>query len=158
GDLPFVLLSKASQSLVLFQVVANSQASGDDGVRAISQPVGNRGGAPYGWQNRIIRNHMRRFNTFIGSPIERVEYQRMLLGRGQYLDDYTRPDQWHAAIVRSPVAHGRIRSIDSTAALALPGVRAVVTAKDIGDPVPLIPFRRPNPTIAPYAQPVIAAS
>src|SRR5262249_42935824 len=101
---------------------------------------------------------MRRVNSFIGSPVERFEDPRMLLGRGQYLDDYNRPDQWHAAIVRSPFAHGRIRSIGPSAALAMPGVRAVVTAKDIGSPVPLIPFRRPNPTIAPYAQPVIAAS
>src|SRR5262249_49367023 len=37
------------------------------------------------------------------------------------------------------------------------GVRALVTARDIGPQTPLIPFRRPNPTIAPYAQPVIAA-
>jgi carbon-monoxide dehydrogenase large subunit len=101
---------------------------------------------------------MRRVNTFIGSPVERVEDRRMLLGRGQYLDDYSRPGQWHAAIVRSPVAHGRIRSIDTSPALAMPGVRAVVTARDIGGPIPIIPFRRANPTIAPYAQPVIAGT
>src|SRR5260370_28821535 len=99
---------------------------------------------------------MRRVNTFIGSPVERVEDLRFLRGRGQYLDDLTRAGQWHAAIVRSPVAHGRIRSIDTAAALAMPGVNAVLTAADIGKPIPTIPFRRPNPTIAPYAQPVIA--
>ena len=42
------------------------------------------------------------------------------------------------------------------AALAMPGVHAVVTAQDVGRPIPTIPFRRPNPTIAPYAQPVLA--
>ncbi len=99
---------------------------------------------------------MRRVNTFIGSPVERVEDLRFLRGRGQYLDDLTRVGQWHAAIVRSPVAHGRIRSIDSASARAMPGVNAVLTAADIGQPIPSIPFRRPNPTIAPYAQPVIA--
>src|SRR5580704_16608671 len=99
---------------------------------------------------------MRSPNTFIGSPVERVEDLRFLRGRGQYLDDRSRAGQWHAAIVRSPVAHGRIRAIDTTAALAMRGVNAVLTAADIGKPIPTIPFRRPNPTIAPYAQPVIA--
>jgi carbon-monoxide dehydrogenase large subunit len=79
-----------------------------------------------------------------------------LRGRGQYVDDLTRPGQWHAAIVRSPVAYGHLRSIDTTAPLAMPGVHAVMTAADIGRPIPTIPFRRPNPTIAPYAQPVLA--
>jgi carbon-monoxide dehydrogenase large subunit len=99
---------------------------------------------------------MRRLNTFIGSAIERVEDLRFLRGRGQYVDDLARARQWHAAILRSPVAHGRLRSIDTRAALAMPGVNAVLTAQDIGKPIPIIPFRRPNPTIAPYAQPVIA--
>jgi carbon-monoxide dehydrogenase large subunit len=100
---------------------------------------------------------MRRVNTLIGSPIERVEDLRFVQGRGQFVDDLNRPGQWHAAIVRSPLAHGRIRSIDASAALALPGVRAVLTGREMGPQIPLIPFRRPNPTIAPYAQPVIAA-
>ena len=51
---------------------------------------------------------MRSVNTFIGSPVERVEDLRFLRGRGQYVDDLVRPGQWHAAIVRSSVAHGRI--------------------------------------------------
>src|SRR5882672_6865185 len=99
---------------------------------------------------------MRQVNTFIGSPVERVEDLRFLRGRGQYVDDLDRAGQWHAAIVRSPVAHGRIRGVDVSAARAMPGVRAVLTAADIGPGIPTIPFRRPNPTIAPYAQPVIA--
>jgi carbon-monoxide dehydrogenase large subunit len=99
---------------------------------------------------------MRNVNTFIGSPVERVEDLRFLRGRGQYVDDLVRPGQWHAAIVRSSVAHGRLRSVDTAAALALPGVHAVLTAQDLGRSIPTIPFRRPNPTIAPYAQPVLA--
>jgi aerobic carbon-monoxide dehydrogenase large subunit len=75
---------------------------------------------------------MRSVNTFIGSPVERIEDLRFLRGRGQYVDDLDREGQWHAAIVRSPVAHGRIRAIDPTAASAMPGVRAVLTAQDIG--------------------------
>src|SRR5580692_8297908 len=99
---------------------------------------------------------MRRANTFIGSPVERVEDLRFLRGRGQYLDDLTRAGEWHAVIVRSPVAHGRLRSIDTAAARAMPGVNAVLTAADVGPSIPTIPFRRPIPAIAPYAQPVIA--
>ncbi len=96
-------------------------------------------------------------NTYVGQPIERVEDLRFLRGRGQYIDDIKRDDQVCAAFVRSAVAHGRVRSIDATAALAMPGVRAVITAADFDGPIPTIPFRRPNPSIGPYAQPVIAS-
>jgi carbon-monoxide dehydrogenase large subunit len=99
---------------------------------------------------------MRSVNTFIGSPVERVEDLRFLRGNGCYVDDLSREGQWHAAIVRSPVAHGRIRSIDKAAALCVPGVHAVLTAVDIGESIPSIPFRRPTPSAAPFAQPVIA--
>ncbi len=99
-----------------------------------------------------------RANTLVGAPIERVEDLRFLRGRGCYLDDLVRPGQWHAAFVRSTHAHGRLRGIDAEAARAMAGVHAVVTGGDLGDAVPKIPFRRPNPTIAPYAQPVVAHS
>ena len=71
-------------------------------------------------------------NSLIGSPIERLEDLRFLRGRGEYVDDVVRPGLLHAAILRSPVAHGRIRKIDTGAALALPGVHAVLTAADFG--------------------------
>ena len=51
-------------------------------------------------------------NTFVGSPIERVEDLRFLRGRGQYVDDIVRDGLLHAAILRSSVAHGRIKSVD----------------------------------------------
>jgi len=97
-------------------------------------------------------------NTYVGAPIERVEDLRFLRGRGCYLDDLSRTGQWHAAFVRSAVAHGTLRHIDAGAALAMRGVRAVVTGADIGPAIPNIPFRRPNPTVAPYGQPVIATT
>jgi carbon-monoxide dehydrogenase large subunit len=99
---------------------------------------------------------MRRVNTFIGNPVERVEDLRFLRGRGQYVDDLAPAGLWHAAIVRSPVAHGRLRAVDTAAALAMPGVHAVLTAHEIGTPIPLVPFRRPIPEIMPFGQPVIA--
>ncbi|MDB5595161.1 MAG: carbon-monoxide dehydrogenase [Hyphomicrobiales bacterium] len=95
-------------------------------------------------------------NTYVGGHIERVEDYRLLRGEGQYLDDISREGQWHAAFLRSSVAHGHIGSMDVSAALAMPGVRGVITAADVEGEIPTIPFRRPNPTIGPYAQPVIA--
>src|SRR5262249_5671082 len=63
----------------------------------------------------------------------------------------------HAVILRSSVAHGRIRSIDTAAARARPGVHAVVTAADIGAAVPTIPLRQDSsPAFKPFGQPVIA--
>ncbi len=96
-------------------------------------------------------------NAFIGSPIERLEDLRFLTGRGQYTDDLTSEKMLHAAILRSSVAHGRIRSIDTAAARARPGVHAVITAADIGE-VPTIPLRHdPLPESKRYTQPIIAA-
>src|SRR3989442_14580384 len=96
-------------------------------------------------------------NSFIGSPIERREDLRFLRGRGEYVDDLARRNVLHAAILRSSVAHGRIRSIDTAAARALPGVHSVITAKDIGNRVPRVPMRlQPLPDFEPFGQPVIA--
>ncbi len=94
--------------------------------------------------------------TYVGKPVERVEDLRFLLGQGQYIDDIKRKGQWHAAFVRSTSPHGIIRKIDASAALAIPGIHAVITAADIPGPIPTIPFRRPNPTAGPFSQPVIA--
>jgi carbon-monoxide dehydrogenase large subunit len=96
-------------------------------------------------------------NTYIGSPVRRVEDLRFLRGKGQFIADYARDGQWHAAFVRSAVAHGVVRNIDAAATLSIPGGHAVVTAAEIPEPLPTIPFRRPNAILAPYAQPVIAA-
>ena len=99
----------------------------------------------------------RRTNAFVGSPVERIEDLRLLKGRGQYVDDLTRPGLLHAAILRSSVAHGRIRAIDTAAARARPGVVAVITAADIGAAMPTIPLRQePLPALRQYQQPVIA--
>src|SRR6516164_2637629 len=96
-------------------------------------------------------------NRYIGSPVERIEDLRFLRGRGQFVGDLKRQGMLHAAILRSPIAHGRITAIDASAALAIAGVRAVITAKDIGS-VPCIPLRLlPLPGTERFLQPVIAA-
>jgi carbon-monoxide dehydrogenase large subunit len=68
--------------------------------------------------------------TGIGQPVRRREDLRLVTGQGCYTDDLSLPGQVHAAVVRSPHAHAIIRSIDKTAALALPGVITVLTGKD----------------------------
>src|SRR5260370_39316278 len=99
----------------------------------------------------------RRTNVLVGSPVERIEDLRFLRGRGQYVDDVSREGLLHAVILRSSVAHGRIRSIDAAAARARPGVVAVITAADIGAEGPTIPLRQePLPALRQYQQPVIA--
>src|SRR5262250_1765888 len=96
-------------------------------------------------------------NAFIGSAIERIEDFRLLRGRGQFVDDLARENLLHAVILRSSVAHGRIRSIDTAAARARPGVHAVITAADIGAAVPAIPLRQDSsPAFTPFEQPVMA--
>src|SRR5271154_7414850 len=71
-------------------------------------------------------------NRYIGSPVERTEDLRFLRGRGEFVGDLRRDGLLHAAILRSPIAHGRIRRLDPTPARAIPGVRAVITAAEIG--------------------------
>jgi aerobic carbon-monoxide dehydrogenase large subunit len=63
--------------------------------------------------------------------LKRKEDARFIRGKGTYLDDIRLPGMVHGAILRSPYAHARIVSIDTSEALALPGVAAVVTAKDL---------------------------
>ena len=95
-------------------------------------------------------------NRYIGSPVERVEDLRFLRGRGEFVGDLRREGMLHAAILRSPSAHGRLRRIDTTAAYAIPGVRAVITAAEIGA-VPTIPLRLlPLPGTERFLQPIIA--
>jgi carbon-monoxide dehydrogenase large subunit len=65
----------------------------------------------------------------IGHSVRRKEDARFLQGAGRYLDDITLPGMLHMAILRSPIAHGRIRSIDTSAAQAVEGVIAVVTGE-----------------------------
>lgn len=73
---------------------------------------------------------------YSGTRVPRVEDSRLLTGRGTFVDDIQRPGMLHACFVRSPFAHARITAIDTAAALAMPGVRAVFTAADLnGDAV-----------------------
>ena len=65
----------------------------------------------------------------IGHSVLRKEDDRFIRGAGHYLDDLTLPGMLHMAILRSPVAHARVVSIDSSAAMELDGVLAVITGE-----------------------------
>ncbi len=67
----------------------------------------------------------------IGAPLRRVEDRRFLLGRGRFVADIDLPGALTCVIVRSPHAHARLCAIDTTAALASPGVVAVFTGADM---------------------------
>jgi len=86
--------------------------------------------------------------VWIGKPLPRKEDERLLTGRGVFTADLALAGEVHACVVRSPHAHARIRGIDTRAALAVPGVLAVLTGKDAAaDGLQPIPFRpiSPNP-------------
>jgi carbon-monoxide dehydrogenase large subunit len=70
-------------------------------------------------------------SSLIGRAIVRREDPALLTGRGQYLDDVAPPGLLHAFVVRSPVAHARILSVDASAAREAPGVAGVFTAADL---------------------------
>jgi CO/xanthine dehydrogenase Mo-binding subunit len=78
-----------------------------------------------------------------GQPVRRNEDARLLAGRAQFIDDVSLPGMLHAAFLRSPYAHARLKSIDVARALAREGVVAVYTAQDLGD------YWRPGPIVVP---------
>src|SRR5690606_36853841 len=71
--------------------------------------------------------------SVFGKSVKRREDPRFLTGRGRYTDDLALPGTVHAAFVRSPHAHARIRGVDSSQARQSPGVVAVYTGKDLAD-------------------------
>jgi aerobic carbon-monoxide dehydrogenase large subunit len=95
-------------------------------------------------------------DSVIGQPVTRLEDPPLVRGHGLFAADVSFPDQLHMRIVRSPVPHGRIVDIDTSAALESPGVTAVWTAKDVSD-IPPIDFRDTRvEQLVPYRQPVLA--
>ncbi|MCS6891550.1 MAG: xanthine dehydrogenase family protein molybdopterin-binding subunit [Rhodovarius sp.] len=67
----------------------------------------------------------------LSQSVRRVEDPRLLVGAGRYTDDIALPGQAYGVVLRSPHAHARIRSIDTTAARAMPGVLLVLTGADL---------------------------
>src|SRR3954464_2797327 len=74
----------------------------------------------------------------LGARVKRVEDPKFITGKGRYLDDIKLPAMAYMAILRSPYAHANIRSIDTAAAKAMPGVVAIYVGADIPyNPMPM---------------------
>ena len=70
--------------------------------------------------------------TWVGQGVARLEDDALLRGQGRYMDDLDpAPHAGHAAILRSPFAHARVKALDASAALELPGVIGVLTGADV---------------------------
>jgi len=94
--------------------------------------------------------------SIVGTSVRRLEDPPLVTGRGAFAADVAFPHMLHMRLVRSAHAHGRIESIDSSAALALPGVAAVWTSADVAE-IPPIDFRLTRVEgLAPYRQPILA--
>ena len=94
--------------------------------------------------------------ALFGVRVERREDLPLLTGQGSYTDDLKRPGMLHAAVLRSPHAHAKIRSIDVSAARALAGVAAVFTHADLGAAGKEIPLLQPNPLLVARTQLLLA--
>jgi carbon-monoxide dehydrogenase large subunit len=93
---------------------------------------------------------------FVGRSVPRLEDRPLLSGLGRFAADVSFPHQLHMRVVRSPVAYGRLLSVDTREALALPGVHSIWTAQDISD-IPPIDVRLTRVEgLEPYRQPVLA--
>jgi aerobic carbon-monoxide dehydrogenase large subunit len=94
---------------------------------------------------------------FVGRSVPRLEDRPLVRGHGMYAADVSFPHQLHMRMVRSPVAHGRLNTIDTGAARALPGVVAVWTWRDVRD-IPPIDFRLSRiESLAAYRQTILAS-
>ena len=82
----------------------------------------------------------------VGQRVKRREDPRLIQGRATYVDDIKVAGMQHLAFKRSDIAHGRIRSIDVSAALAMDGVEAVFTGAQIAELVPPMPVGTPWPS------------
>src|SRR6266436_10001791 len=123
------------------------------GARAISRSS-KPCSMPAALTGRPNRNHEEFLYRQRGRTREDLRFVR---GRGQYVDDLAPDGLLHAVILRSSVAHGRIRSIDAAAALKIAGVHAVITARDMPGGPPRIAMRlQPLPEFKPFEQSVIA--
>src|SRR3954454_7125501 len=81
----------------------------------------------------------------VGQRVKRREDPRLIQGRGTFVDDVTVAGMQHMAFKRSDIAHGRIVSIDTSAADAMDGVEAVFTGARIAELLAPMPIGRPSP-------------
>src|SRR3984885_3637829 len=78
-------------------------------------------------------------SLYVGRSLSRREDHRLLIGQGQYVADLMLPRMVHAVLVRSPIAHGRIRSVDLSACAAAPGVIGTLNGAELLRMLPPVP-------------------
>ena len=83
---------------------------------------------------------------WFGASVKRKEDPAFLTGKGRYVDDIHLPGMLDVVVLRSPHPHAMIRAIDTSRALALPGVHAVITYADLPEPMrrQTVPLLVPN--------------
>jgi len=92
----------------------------------------------------------------IGKPLKRKEDPRLIQGLAHYVDDVVLPGIQYAAILRSPYAHAKIRSIDISKAQAAPGVSLVITGGDTRGSVGIVPCAAQIPDMKSAPRPALA--
>src|SRR3954469_12536031 len=98
------------------------------GVAAVDSVRGDRGVA------------MAASGSILGNAVKRLEDPTLLTGDGKYVDDLVETGTLHVAFVRSPIAHGRVASVDDSDAVSMPGVVGVYRAG--GDDLGLVPLQQ----------------
>src|SRR6266404_4216265 len=115
---PFSVIVPRSSSLTSFREYLMENESYEPG-------AGNTADAAHQQTRQIARTRV------VGQKERRVDARPLVTGSPVYADEFEQPDMLHARILHSPHAHANIRSIDTSKALALPGVPAVLTYKDL---------------------------
>ncbi len=99
---------------------------------------------------------MARATRYIGKALKRKEDPRLIQGLAHYVDDVRLPEMHYASFVRSPYAHARIRSIDTSKAQQAPGVVLVLTGEDLRGAVGPVPCAAQIPDMKPATRLVLA--
>src|SRR5919106_5834164 len=86
-------------------------------------------------------------SKLVGGRIKRREDPRLIRGLAQYVDDINLPNTLHVAILRSPYAHAKIKSLETDSARQHPGVVAVITGAEIKDQIGTLPTSGGNETL-----------
>ncbi len=100
------------------------------------------------WSDEQLNAAVERQFNLIGQRLTRVDAAAKATGRAAYTDDLALPGMLHGKILRSPHAHARILSIDTTDAEAMEGVHAVITGKDLPTEYCIIPWTRDETALA----------
>jgi CO/xanthine dehydrogenase Mo-binding subunit len=94
-------------------------------------PAGRSGLREQGTTVKAVNHLNNKFPKFIGTPTQRLEGPEKVSGQAIYATDVVLPGMLWCKVLRSPISYGRITKIDTSRALALPGVRAVATGEDV---------------------------